>query len=71
MRQRSRNVTETQQPGFMKQILNQCFYLLEKSLDRYGRLKKSGAPDIVVDAEKVLIQRRLLFLFNIDKDATD
>ena len=36
-----------------------------------AKLKKSGAPDILVDAEKVLIRRRLLFLFNIDTDITN
>jgi hypothetical protein len=70
MRRRTGNITELQPSGFMKQILHQCFYLLEKSLDRYGKLKKSGAPDILVDAEKILIRRRLLFLFNIDTDIT-
>ncbi len=68
MRQRTGSMTEIQQPGFMKQTLRQYFYLLEKSFDRYGKLKKSGAPEILVDAEKVLIRRRLLFLFNIDTD---
>jgi len=54
--------------GALRQALNQCFYLLEKSFERYGRLKKSEAPDILVDAEKVLIRKRLLFLFNLDSD---
>jgi hypothetical protein len=68
MRQRTGNITGIQPSGFIEQSLRQCFYLLEKSFDRYGKLKKSGAPDILVDAEKVLIRRRLLFLFNIDTD---
>jgi hypothetical protein len=68
MRQRTGSITDNQNPGFMKQSLRQCLYLLGKSFDRYGKLKKSGAPDILVDAEKVLIRRRLLFLFNIDTD---
>jgi hypothetical protein len=55
----------------MKQSLRQCLYLLGKSFDRYSKLKKLGAPDILVDAEKVLIRRRLLFLFNIDADTTN
>jgi hypothetical protein len=71
MRQKTGNITEIRQSGFMKQTLNQCFYLFEKSLDRYGRLKNSGAPEILIDAEKVLIRRRLLFLFNIDIDMID
>ena len=52
MRQRTGSITEIQYPGFMKQSLRQCLYLLGKSFDRYGKLKKSGAPDILVDAEK-------------------
>jgi hypothetical protein len=71
MRQRTESITEIQHPGFMKQSLRQCLYLLGKSFDRYSELKKSGAPDILVDAEKVLIRRRLLFLFNIDADTTN
>jgi hypothetical protein len=71
MRQRTKSITEIQYPGFMKQSLRQCLYLLGKSFDRHGKFKKSGAPDILVDAERVLILRRLLFLFNIDKDITE
>jgi hypothetical protein len=71
MKQRTGSITEIQNPGFMKQSLRQCFYLLGKSFDRLGRLKESGAPDILVDAEKVLIRRRLLFLFNINTDITN
>ena len=71
MRQKTGSITEIQQLGFMKRSMQQCFYLLVKSFDRYGKLKKSGAPDILVDAEKVLIRRRLLFLFNIDTDITN
>ncbi len=71
MKQRTGNMTETEQSGLMKQTLRRYFYLLEKSFDRYGRLKESGAPDILVDAEKGLIRRRLLFLFNIDTDSVN
>ncbi len=71
MRQRTGSITEIQRPGFMKQSLRQCLYLLGKSFDRYSKLKKLGAPDILVDAERVLIRRRLLFLFNIDADTTN
>ena len=65
LRQRLGNVTELRQPGFGKQLSPQRFYLLEKSLDRYEYFKKSGAPDILVDAEKDLIRRRLLSLCGI------
>jgi hypothetical protein len=71
MRQRTKSITEVRYPGFIKQPLRQCLYLLGKSFDRFGKLKKSGAPDILVDAERVLILRRLLFLFNIDTDIKD
>jgi hypothetical protein len=71
MRQRTGSITEIPYTGFMKQSLRQCLYLLGKSFDRYGKLIKSEAPDILVDAEKVLIRRRLLFLFNIDRDITN
>jgi hypothetical protein len=65
LRQRTGSITEFRQPGFMKQSLRQCFSLLGKSLDRCGYFKKLGVPDILVDAEKVLIRRQLLFLFNL------
>jgi hypothetical protein len=65
MRQRTGSITGPQQAGFMKESIRQCFYLLEKSLDRYGSFKKLKAPNILVDAEKVLIRRQLLFLFNL------
>jgi hypothetical protein len=58
-------ITGLQQPGFIRQSLHQCLYLLQKSLDRYEYLKKSRAPDMLVGAEKVLIRRHLLFLFNL------
>jgi hypothetical protein len=70
LRQRTGSITELRQPGFRKQSLRQCFYLLKKSFDRYGYFKKLGAPDILVDAEKVLIGRRLLFLFNLRAELT-
>ncbi len=57
--------------GALRQALNQYLYLLRKSVERYGKLKKSEAPDILVDAEKVLIRKRLLFLFNIESDLTN
>jgi hypothetical protein len=65
LRQRTGSITGFRQPGLMEQSLRQCFYLLEKSLDRYGSFKKFKAPNILVAAEKVLIRRQLLFLFNL------
>jgi len=51
--------------ALMKQSLHQCFYLLEKSIERFGSLKKLGAPSILVAQEKALIRKQLLFLFNL------
>jgi hypothetical protein len=65
LRQRTGSITGFRQPDLMEQSLRQCFYLLEKSLDRYGSFKKFKAPNILVAAEKVLIRRQLLFLFNL------
>lgn len=70
MRQRTGSITGLQQSGFVTQSLRQCFYLLKKSLDRYGYLKESGAPDILVATEKVLIRRQLLFLYNLRAEMT-
>ncbi len=64
MKLRTGNRAEIQYPDLVKQSLRRFLYLLEKSFDRYAKLKKSGAPDILVDAEKVFIRQRLLFLFN-------
>jgi hypothetical protein len=68
MEQRTGSITEMQRSGFVKQSLRQCLYLLQKSFNRCGKLKKSGTSDILVDAEKILIRRRLSFLFNIGTD---
>jgi hypothetical protein len=69
MRQRTGNITgnitEPQQRGLMKQSLRKCFYLFEKSLDRFGYLKKVGAPTVIIAQEKALIRQQLLFLFNL------
>ena len=70
LKQKSGSITELQQPSFIKQSLRQCFYLLGKSLDRYRYFKKFRAPDILVAAEKVLIRRQLLFLFNLRAELT-
>ena len=65
MRQGTGIITEPQKTGFMKQSLHKCIYLLEKSLDRFGYLKKVGAPAIIIAQEKVLIRQQLLFLYNL------
>jgi len=65
MRQRTGNIAEPQQAGFMKQSLRKCFYLLEKSLDRFGYLKAVGAPAIIIAQEKALIRQQLQFLYNL------
>ncbi len=59
------NTTGLCQFHFQKQPLPGRLYLLERSLDRYTYLKKHSAPDILVDAEKNLICRRLLSLSTV------
>jgi hypothetical protein len=70
LRKGTGSITGLRQLGFIRQSLHQCLYLLQKSLDRYEYLKKSRAPDILVNAEKVLIRRHLLFLFNLRAELT-
>ena len=70
LRQKTGSITGLRQTGFVRQSLRQCLYLLQKSLDRYEYLKKSRAPDMLVTAEKVLIRRQLLFLFNLRAELT-
>ena len=60
LRRTTENIKKVYQPHFEKQPLSGYLYLLERSLDRYAYLKERGAPDIIVDAEKDLICRRLL-----------
>jgi hypothetical protein len=62
LRQTTGSITELRQPHVKKRSLPECFYLLERSFDRYGYLKKHGALAIFVDAEEDLIRRRLLSL---------
>jgi hypothetical protein len=63
-------ITGLQQPGFIRQSLHQCLYLLQKSIKRYEYLNKSKAPYMLVNAEKALIRRQLLFLFNLRAERT-
>lgn len=69
-RPKTAHVIELRRPDPMKQALHQCFCQLVKSIDRYWHFKKLGAPDILVDAEKVLIRRRLLLLLNFRGERT-
>ena len=70
MRQSNGRITEFQQPGFLKESLHQSLYLLRKSLDRYEYLRELKAPGILLVAEKGLIRRQLLFLFNLRAELT-
>ena len=70
LRQKTGSMAEPPHPDFGTQSLCQCFYLLEKSLNRYEHLKGSGAPDLVVDTEKVLIARQLQFLSKLSEELT-
>ena len=65
MKQRRENIKELRQPGFMKYTLRKGFYLLKRSLERYGYLKEVGAPAIFIAQEKALIRRQLVFLYNL------
>jgi len=70
LKQNKGNLPGLRRPGLIRQSLDRCLYLLQKSIDRYEYLKKSKAPDILVAAEKVLIRRQLLFLFNLRAEIT-
>jgi hypothetical protein len=70
LRQKTESATEPEQSDFGIQSLRQCLYLLETSLDRYEYLKKSGTPDIILYAEKGLIERQLLFLSKVRTELT-
>jgi hypothetical protein len=65
LRKGTESITGLRPPGFIRQSLHQCLYLLQKSLDRFGYLKEVGAPAIIIAQEKALIRRQLLFLFNL------
>jgi hypothetical protein len=65
LRQKTGCTTELRQPDFGIQSLRQCLYLIETSVNRYEDLKKSGASDVVLYAEKGLIARQLLFLSKV------
>ncbi len=58
-RQKARSETKIHQPEVKTKSLPELFYLLDKSLNRYGYLQKHGAPDVILDAEKDLFLSRL------------
>jgi len=70
LRQKTRSTTELRQPACTLQSLSQCLDLLETSLKRYEYLKNWGAPDIILYAEKGLIDRQLLLLSKVHAELT-
>ena len=68
MRRKGRDIEQSARAGVAQRSLRLCFHLLAKSCERYGSLKQSKAPAILVDVERDMIRQRLLFLFNIDLD---
>ena len=55
-------------PGDINASIRECFRLLAKSCERYGRMERSEAPEVMMDVERLLIWKRLMFLFNADPD---
>lgn len=62
LRHRTGRLTEVHKPQLEKESLPELFYLLNKSLQRYGYLQKCEAPDVLLDAERNLFRSRLLAL---------
>ena len=54
--------------GDISASIRECFNLLAKSCERYGRMERSEAPEVMMDMERLLIWKRLMFLFNADPD---
>lgn len=52
----------------MIESIRECFHLLAKSCERYGEMERSEAPEVVMDMERLLIWKRIMFLFNVDPD---
>ena len=63
--------TQSQYPGVVQRLTARYIHLLAKSCERYSKLKRAQAPEILVDIEKVLIRQRLLLLFNFNSDLTN
>jgi len=49
----------------VKEPLTECLRLLTKSRERYGRLKESRVPEVVVYMERILIWRLLMLIFGL------
>jgi hypothetical protein len=54
--------------GNTNESIRECFHLLAKSCERYGEMERSAAPEVVMDMERLLIWKRIMFLFNVDPD---
>jgi hypothetical protein len=54
--------------GNTGESIRECFHLLAKSCERYGKMERSRAPEVVMDVERLLIWKRIMFLFNVDPD---
>ncbi len=64
------DTAKLRQRDFGMQSLRECFYLLQKSLDRYEYLRESKAADILIAANKAVIARQLSFLSNLAEELT-
>jgi hypothetical protein len=62
LRQETESMIRVPHPHLKKESLTELFYLLDKSLKRYGYMQKHGAPDTLLDTEKNLFCSRLLTL---------
>jgi len=54
--------------GNINESIRECIHLLAKSCERYGRMERSRAPQVIMDMERLLIWKRIMFLFNADPD---
>lgn len=70
MRREKVHMIEASYQDAVQRSIRQCLHLLAKSYERYGMLKASKAPKILVDAEEILICQRLLALFNFHAGLT-
>ena len=59
LRQRTKSMTHVHQPQTEKESLHELFYLLDRSLKRYGYLQKNGASEDILDLERDLFSNRL------------
>ncbi|MDD3846669.1 MAG: hypothetical protein PHC90_09940 [Syntrophorhabdaceae bacterium] len=54
--------------GNISASIREGLQLLAKSCERYGRMERSKAPEVIMDMERLLIWKRIMFLFNVDPD---